>query len=59
MFAGPGIKSKDDVGHEVENFETNGNLDVGDGDMGEGSSGESNPKQQLGLWLGRAPRSTR
>ena len=57
-LAGAGTKSKDDVGHEVDNFETNGNLDVGDGDMGEGSSDESNPKQQLGLWLGRAPRST-
>ena len=44
MFAGAGIKSKDDVRHEVDNFEINGNLDVGDGDLGEGSSDESNPK---------------
>ena len=41
MFTGAGIKSKDDVGHEADNFETNGNLDVGDGDMGEASSDES------------------
>ena len=34
-FAGAGTKSKDDVGHEVDNFEANGNLDMGDGDKGD------------------------
>ncbi|XP_075661237.1 uncharacterized protein LOC142631044 isoform X2 [Castanea sativa] len=31
-LGGAGTKSKDDVGHEVDNFEANGNLDRGDGD---------------------------
>lgn len=35
MFAGAGIQSMDDVGHEVGNFEANGNLDMGDCDTGE------------------------
>ena len=34
-LAGAGIKSKDDVGHEVDNFEANGNLVMGDGDAGD------------------------
>ena len=34
-LAGAGIKSKDDVGHEVDNFEANGNLVLGDGDAGD------------------------
>ena len=35
VLARAGIQSMDDVGHEVGNFEANGNLDVGDCDTGE------------------------
>lgn len=34
-LAGAGTISKDDVGHEVDNIEANGNLDMGNGDTGD------------------------
>ena len=47
-LAGAGTKSKDDVGHEVDNFEANGNLDMGDGDKGD-SKDEYYKQQQRAL----------
>ncbi|KAL4632129.1 hypothetical protein ACB092_04G029500 [Castanea dentata] len=35
QFTGAGTISKDDVGHEVDNIEANGNLDMGNGDTGD------------------------
>ena len=34
MLAGAGIKSEDDVGDQVDNFEVDGDADMGDGDTG-------------------------
>ena len=48
VFAGAGIQSMDDVGHEVGNFEANGNLDMGDGDKGD-SKDEYYKQQQRAL----------
>ena len=43
MLAGAGIKSEDDVVDEVDNFEADGDADMGDGDvdMGDGDTGDS------------------
>ena len=35
MLAGAGIKSEDDVVDEVDNFEVDGDADMGDGDTGD------------------------
>ena len=43
VLAGAGIKSEDDVVDEVDNFEADGDADMGDGDvdMGDGDTGDS------------------
>jgi U3 small nucleolar RNA-associated protein 3 len=43
VLAGAGIKSEDDVGDEVDNFEADGDADMGNGDvdMGDGDTGDS------------------
>jgi hypothetical protein len=42
-LAGAGNKSEYDVGDEIDNFEADGDADMGDGDvdMGDGDTGDS------------------
>ena len=46
MLAGAGIKSEDDVGDEVNNFEVDGDADTGVGDTGDSEDEYYKPVEQ-------------
>ena len=46
VLAGAGIKSEDDVWDEVDNFEVDGDADMGDGDTGDSEDEHYKPVEQ-------------